>query len=86
HALDRLHLAGKLKDDPQTILLGMRDHSEKPDLKKDPGNLWCYGNCCLDQFVKNFEGGEKARWLQGCPPHFMDFYRAYCQAMGLDPT
>ncbi len=86
HALDRLHLAGKLQDDPQTILLGMRDHSEKPDLKEDPGDLWCYGNCCLDQFVKNFEGGDKARWLQGCPPHFMDFYRAYCQALGLDPT
>jgi len=86
HALDRLHLAGKLKDDPQTILLGLRNHSERPDLKEDPGDLWCYGNCCLDQFVKNFEGGERARCLQGCPPHFMEFYRAYCQAMGIDPA
>jgi len=84
HALDRLHLAGKLKEDPQTILLGMRNNPEKPDLKADPGNLWCYGNCCLDQFVKHFEGQVGAGWLEGCPPHFMEFYRAYCRALGIE--
>jgi uncharacterized protein (DUF362 family) len=85
HALDRLHLSGRLKDDPQTILLGMRDQQELPKLKTDAGSVWCYGNCCLDLFIKQFEGVENARWLQGCPPHFMEFYKAYCQAMDLDP-
>ena len=84
HALDRLHAAGKLKEDPQTILLGMRDQNEKPDLRENPGTLWCYGNCCIDQFSRYFKDFDNARWLQGCPPHFMEFYRAYCREVGLD--
>lgn len=85
HALDRLHLAGKLKEDPQTILLGMRDEEERPHLKEDPGSLWCYGNCCKEQFIKYFSGESNGHWLEGCPPHFMEFYRAYCRATDLDP-
>lgn len=81
HALDRLHLAGKLKADPQTILIGMQDQTEAVNLKSDPGNVWCYGNCCLDLFIKQFETLEGAHWLKGCPPHFMEFYRAYLEAM-----
>jgi hypothetical protein len=85
HALDRLHLAGKLQDNPQTILLGMRDQSITPELKDDPGEVWCYGNCGLDLFIKQFESLPNTHWLKGCPPHFMEFYQAYCQALGLDP-
>jgi uncharacterized protein (DUF362 family) len=85
HALDRLQLAGKLTAEHQTILLGMRDQTDPPALGDDPGNIWCYGNCGLDLFIKQFEDMPDARWLKGCPPHFMDFYRAYCQALDLDP-
>lgn len=84
HALDRLHLAGRLKEDPRTILLGLDCEEGKIDLKEDAGNLWCYGNCCKEQFIKYYKGESKAHWLEGCPPHFMEFYRAYCKAMGID--
>ncbi|MBU0517507.1 DUF362 domain-containing protein [bacterium] len=85
HALDRLHLAGKLKEDHQTILLGMR-HSIEEDLKianDDP--IFCYGNCCIETFTEQFLHQPKATWLEGCPPHFMEFYRQYCKVNGIDP-
>lgn len=85
HALDRLHLAGYLKEDPQTILLGLRHQSEEIPVKEISGNLWCYGNCCLESFIKYFEGEKDAHLLEGCPPHFMDFYRAYCREMNIKP-
>jgi len=85
HALDRLHLGGRLKEDPQTILLGMKDENEKAILPEEPGKLWCYGDCCKDYFDRYYKGNNNARWLEGCPPHFMEFYRAYCKAMGIDP-
>jgi uncharacterized protein (DUF362 family) len=85
HALDRLHLTGHLKEDPVRILLGLRDQTEKIDPNEDPGNLWCYGNCCKEQFIQYYEGKRNAHWLEGCPPHFMEFYRVYCQVMGIDP-
>ncbi len=85
HALDRLHLSGYLKEDPQTILLGMSQQSDEVDVKDNPGNLWCYGNCCKEQFIQYFKGVENAHWLEGCPPHFMEFYRAYCKAIGTNP-
>jgi len=86
HALDRLHLAGKLKDDPQTILLGFRHLAETLPQKSDPGETWCYGDCCLEQFLQYYDGQEQAHWLKGCPPHFMEFYRQYCIANGIDPA
>jgi uncharacterized protein (DUF362 family) len=84
HALDRLHLAGHLKEDPQTILLGFHHEAEELKLKAEPGEMWCYGNCCKEQFVQYFEGERSAHWLEGCPPHFMSFYRAYLKALGID--
>lgn len=84
HALDRLHLAGHLKEDPQTILLGFHHEAEDLNLRNEPGELWCYGNCCKEQFIQYFKGDLKANWLEGCPPHFMEFYRAYCKAMDID--
>lgn len=84
HALDRLHLTGHLREDPQTILLGLRDQAEPPGVRENSGRLWCYGNCCKEQFVQYFEGEPSTHWLEGCPPHFMEFCRAYCRAMGID--
>ncbi|RJP76022.1 MAG: DUF362 domain-containing protein [Candidatus Zixiibacteriota bacterium] len=86
HALDRLHAAGKLREDPATIILGARGQIERPALKEEPGLVWCYGNCALDLFIKYFEGMDTAHHLPGCPPHFMELYRLYCLAQGLDPA
>jgi hypothetical protein len=83
HALDRLHLAGHLKEDPQTVLLGLHHEAEELNIRNDPDNLWCYGNCCLEAFTEKFKDDPKAFLLEGCPPHFMEFFRAYCKAMGI---
>ncbi|TKJ41647.1 hypothetical protein CEE37_03510 [candidate division LCP-89 bacterium B3_LCP] len=84
HALDRLHAAGHLQEDPQTIIVGMRHKAKEQNLSDHPGVLWCYGNCCVEQFIEYHEGDENSHWLEGCPPHFMNFYRAYLEAMGID--
>ncbi|MCX6639324.1 MAG: DUF362 domain-containing protein [bacterium] len=86
HALDRLNLAGKLRLDPQTILLGLHHEAEDIQLKSEPGKLWCYGNCCLEQFIQHYKDQDYAHLLEGCPPHFMEFYRQYCKVNGIDPN
>lgn len=85
HALDRLHLAEKLQETPQTILLGFHHEAEEIRLPNDPGQIWCYGDCTAETFTKYFHQNPNAHQVVGCPPHFMDFYRAYCLTMGLDP-
>jgi len=84
HALDRLNMAGLLKEDPQTILLGLRYQAEDIEVKEGSEHIWCYGDCCLETFLEQFESDPQALWLEGCPPHFMEFVRAYCKAKGLE--
>ncbi len=85
HALDRLHLAGQLREDQHTILLGFHHQAEESQSDVLRGTLWCYGECCREIFQEGFRGRSDVHFLEGCPPHFMDFYRAYCRVTGSEP-
>jgi hypothetical protein len=47
------------------------------------GELWCFGSCAADLVFDHQKcGKERARFVPGCPPHILDFYKAYLDAYG----
>ena len=42
-----------------------------------PGQLWCFGACAAPLAFDVRRPGNVARFVAGCPPHILDFYKAY---------
>ncbi len=81
HSLDKLHsedrLAGNLV---QTVYLG-KPMPDMKNVKSCKGPLWCFGNCTSDLIFNHQRCEDKARFIPGCPPHILEFYKAYIEAV-----
>ena len=77
HALDKLHCEGRLrKDAHDTVYLG-KPMPDIKNLRQVRGRLWCFGSCTADLVYSHQKFAGPARFIPGCPPHILDFYKAY---------
>ncbi len=81
HALDKLASEGALEGRPvQHVYVG-KPMPDRPNLRKTEGRLWCFGNCAVELVHDYRQHGKVGRFVPGCPPHILDFYQAYKDAM-----
>lgn len=81
HALDKLAAEGALEGRPvQHVYVG-KPMPDRPNLRKTEGRLWCFGNCAVELVHDYRQHGKVGRFVPGCPPHILDFYQAYKDAM-----
>ncbi len=77
HALDKLAtenaFAGR---DPVTLYVGV-PMPERRNLRNVKGELWCFGACAAPLAYDTHKKADPARFVPGCPPHILDFYKAY---------
>ncbi|WP_428558827.1 MAG: DUF362 domain-containing protein [Solidesulfovibrio sp. DCME] len=77
HALDKLHAAGELSGRAvQTVYVG----EPMPGMgspRRIRGELWCFGDCAAKLLENADTCRENAHCVPGCPPHILDFYKAY---------
>lgn len=79
HALDKLASEGLLDGggrDPVTLYVG-RPMAERRNLRNVRGDLWCFGSCAAHLVFNIHRREENAGFVPGCPPHILDFYKAY---------
>lgn len=77
HALDKLAsedaFAGRA---PVTLYVGV-PMPERRNLRNVVGELWCFGACAAPLVYDTHSQAGLARFIPGCPPHILDFYKAY---------
>jgi uncharacterized protein (DUF362 family) len=77
HALDKLGsedgFAGR---EESTLYVGV-PMPEMVNLRNVRGELWCFGACSAPLIFNSTKPGCIARHVPGCPPHILDFYKAY---------
>ncbi|WP_051261514.1 DUF362 domain-containing protein [Desulfovibrio inopinatus] len=84
HSLDKLHSEGRLAGNlPQTVYIG-KPMPDMKNVKSCKGPMWCFGSCTSDLIFNHQRCEEKARFIPGCPPHILEFYKAYLDAMADD--
>jgi len=77
HALDKLGSEGAFAGrEPVTLYVG-RPMAERRNLRNVRGETWCFGSCAADLVYDTHRRAELARFVPGCPPHILDFYKAY---------
>ncbi len=77
HALDKLHAEGRLAGKaPVTVYLG-KPMPDMKNLKNPEGDVWCFGSCAADLIFDHCARGPAAKFIPGCPPHILEFYKAY---------
>ena len=77
HALDKLAAEdGFAAGTPHTVYLGV-PLPQAVNLRNVPGQLWCFGACAAPLAFDVRRPGNVARFVAGCPPHILDFYKAY---------
>ena len=81
HALDKLASEdGFAAGTPHTVYLGV-PMPQAVNLRNVPGQLWCFGACAAPLAFDVRRPGNVARFVAGCPPHILDFYKAYKAAV-----
>lgn len=77
HALDKLAsenaFAGRA---PVALYVGV-PMPERRNLRNVVGELWCFGACAAPLVYDTHGNAGLARFIPGCPPHILDFYKAY---------
>jgi len=77
HSLDKLHAEGSLTGrDPVSIYVG----SPMPESKLPPneiGERWRFGSCAANLVFDHRDPRPTAHFIPGCPPHILEFYKAY---------
>ncbi len=82
HALDKLASEGELEGKAvQDVYVG-KPMPNRPNLRNQHGRLWCFGNCAAELVHDYREHGKVGRFIPGCPPHILDFYQEYKEALG----
>ncbi|MFP5259144.1 MAG: DUF362 domain-containing protein [Acidobacteriota bacterium] len=77
HALDKLDSEGLLVGrEPVSLYVGV-PMPEMANLRNVRGELWCFGNCAAPLVFNSKKRGPLAQYVPGCPPHILDFYKAY---------
>jgi len=77
HALDKLHFEGKLTGRPVSTVYVGKPMPDQKNLKKIQGEFWCFGNCASELIFNHQKREAPARFIPGCPPHILEFYKAY---------
>ena len=84
HALDKLGSEGLLDGrDPVSLYVGV-PMPEMANIRNVRGELWCFGACAAPLVFNTKKPGTIAQQVPGCPPHILDFYKAYKARYGLD--
>ncbi|WP_300156709.1 DUF362 domain-containing protein [Solidesulfovibrio sp.] len=77
HALDKLAGEGAFEGrEPVSLYVGV-PMPERRSLKRREGELWCFGACAAPLAYETHGQAAPARFIPGCPPHILDFYKAY---------
>lgn len=83
HALDKLGSEGLLEGrDPVSLYVGV-PMPEMANLRNVRGDLWCFGTCAAPLVFNTKKRGPLAQYVAGCPPHILDFYKAFKTRYGL---
>ena len=83
HALDKLGSEGLLDGrDPVSLYVGV-PMPEMANIRNVRGELWCFGACSAPLVFNTKKPGSIAQHVPGCPPHILDFYKAYKTRYGL---
>ena len=82
HALDKLAGEGAFAGrEPGTRYVGV-PMPERRNLAGVRGELWCFGACASPLVYDTHGCTAPARFVPGCPPHILDFYKAYKERAG----
>ncbi|OLN24547.1 protein of unknown function DUF362 [Desulfovibrio sp. DV] len=84
HALDKLGSEDGFAGRAQATLYVGVPMPETVNLRNVRGQLWCFGACSAPLIYNTKEPGRIARHIPGCPPHILDFYKAYKAAAAPD--
>lgn len=85
HALDKLASEGAFAGrEPVTLYVGV-PMPERRNFRTVVGERWCFGACAAPLAYDTHALAGTARCIPGCPPHILDFYKAYKAASRLDP-
>lgn len=77
HALDKLAGEGAFAGrKPVTLYVGVPMPERRSLLRRD-GELWCFGACAAPLAYQTHGQAPAAHCVPGCPPHILDFYKAY---------
>lgn len=83
HALDKLGSEGLLEGrEPVTLYVGL-PMPEMRNIRNVRGGLWCFGACAAPLVFNAHQCGPLAEFVPGCPPHILDFYKAYRKKHGI---
>ena len=61
---------------PVTLYVGVPMPERRSLLRRD-GELWCFGACAAPLAYETHGQAPAAHCVPGCPPHILDFYKAY---------
>ncbi|MFU2210355.1 DUF362 domain-containing protein [Solidesulfovibrio sp. C21] len=82
HALDKLASEGAFAGrEPVTLYVGV-PMPERRNLRNVKGELWCFGACAAPLVYDTRHNTGLAHFIPGCPPHILDFYKAYKMSRG----
>ncbi len=82
HALDKLDSENRFAGrEPSTVYVGKPMPNRVSCKRPEQGDFWCFGTCAADMVYNNCGCQQTpARFIPGCPPHILDFYKAYIDA------
>lgn len=77
HSLDKLHSEGVFEGKvPVSVYVG-KPMPESPNPRNEIGDCWRFGNCAVDMVFDHCKCRLPAEFTPGCPPHILEFYKAY---------
>jgi uncharacterized protein (DUF362 family) len=77
HSLDKLHAEGLFEGKaPVSVYVG-KPMPEAPNPGNEIGDCWRFGNCAVDLVFDHCKCRLPAEFTPGCPPHILEFYKAY---------
>jgi len=79
HSLDKLQAEGLFEGQaPVSVYVG-NPMPEAPNPGNEIGDRWRFGNCAVDLVFDHCKRRPSAEFIPGCPPHILEFYKAYKQ-------
>ncbi len=77
HSLDKLAAEGLLTGrEPISVYLG-KPMPESPLPRNERGERWRFGACAADLVFDHGAPRPQALFIPGCPPHILEFHKAY---------
>jgi uncharacterized protein (DUF362 family) len=77
HTLDKLASENCFVGKESITTYVGRPMAEMRNLQNVRGDLWCFGSCTAHLVFNTHKREALAGFIPGCPPHILDFYKAY---------